>query len=525
MATGEGLGLGQRVHWAGNPHRIGTVKFVGAVAGYDGEFVGVDWDAGDGKHDGALDGVRYFQTKSAKSGSFVRPHNLSRGIAFLEALHLRYRSQSNPEDADDMYVLSASNRRVPVELIGEEKIMDKFRQLEELKVVSLVYQGVSSFDDPSHLSSIIPNTEELDLTGNLLYDWKDVWTFCKQLPALVALNLSCNLMGEDIAHMPQLNKLRILVLNYTGICWAQVDILKQSLPSLEELHLMGNNISEIEPVPSCHTEGFSSLRLLNLDNNSISDWEQIMKFSQLESLEQIYLNNNNLKLICYPCVDNTNEYSIPFPSLRCLLLGNNCIQDLDSIGALNPFPKLVEVRLSENPITDVTRGGLPRFSLVAQLPKIQTLNGSEVSARERKESELRYVRLIMSKEANNGGVERSHPRFNELKVLHGIEDEKPSVAVSYQKGMASGLLSVTLKCVGASIGEKPPQSKKLPGSTTVGKLKFLCESFFGLKSRKPKLFLEEEGSPFPIPLDDDRASLVDMGIGNGSIILVDEEHR
>lgn len=37
-----------------------------------------------------------------------------------------------------------------------------------------------------------------------------------------------------------------------------------------------------------------------------------------------------------------------------------------------------DVRLSENPITDSRRGGVPRFVLIARLANIQILNGSEV---------------------------------------------------------------------------------------------------------------------------------------------------
>jgi len=37
-----------------------------------------------------------------------------------------------------------------------------------------------------------------------------------------------------------------------------------------------------------------------------------------------------------------------------------------------------DIRLSDNPITDSGRGGVPRFVLIARLAKIQILNGSEV---------------------------------------------------------------------------------------------------------------------------------------------------
>lgn len=38
-----------------------------------------------------------------------------------------------------------------------------------------------------------------------------------------------------------------------------------------------------------------------------------------------------------------------------------------------------------------------------------------------------------------------------------------------------------------------------------------------------KLFWTCQGSPLPTLLDDDMASLIDFGVGNGSTILVEEE--
>ncbi|RYR63110.1 hypothetical protein Ahy_A04g020902 isoform D [Arachis hypogaea] len=279
---------------------------------------------------------------------------------------------------------------------------------------------------------------------------------------------------------------------------------------------------------SSFVQGFNSLRLLNLDDNCIAEWDEVMKLSQLRCLEQLYLNKNCLNSILYPDNGQQNELEAtsywPFQNLRCLLLGDNNIGDLVSVDSLNLFPNLVETRLSENPIADTTSGGVPRFVLIARLAKIKVFNGSEVTPRERKDSEIRYVRLVISRLHANAEEIKQHPRFSELKSLYGIEDERPSTGASGPQTIGSGFLSITLKCVGASMGEKQPLTKKLPATTTVGKLKFLCESFFKLKSLKLKLFLQEEGSPLPVLLDSDTSSLMDLGIGNESIILVDEEN-
>ncbi|KAE8681267.1 Tubulin-folding cofactor E [Hibiscus syriacus] len=405
-----------------------------------------------------------------------------------------------------MYVLSASNQRVSVELLGKDKIQDKLSRFKELNSASISYLGVSTPGEPAEIRASVPNLRELDLTGNLISDWKDVGTIC----------------------------IRVLVLNSTGINWSQVEILEHSLPVIEELHLMGNKISSIEPTSSSTVQGFASLRLLNLEDNCLTEWNEILKLSQLKSLEQLYLNKNKLNSIFYPDKnkiqelfgnqESCEENYLLFQNLRCLLLGSNEISDLASIDSLNSFPKLIDIRLSDNPIADPGRGGLPRFALIARLAKVEMLNGSEISARERKESEIRYVRLVMSKLLDNPEeINRLHPRLVELKNFYGIEDERPSVGVAGPQKMASGLLSITLKCVAPSVGEKLPLTKKLPATTTVGKLKALCENFFKLKSLKLKLFLQEEGSPLPMLLDDEMSSLMDIGIGNESTIIVDEE--
>ncbi|KAK6918072.1 CAP Gly-rich domain [Dillenia turbinata] len=529
------LKIGDRVHAVGDRRRIGTVKYVGAVEGHSGLWVGIDWDNGDAKHDGSFNGVRYFQATSPKSASFVRPHNLSRGISFLDALKLRYCNHSSTkQEEDEMYVLSANNQRVSVQLVGKEKIEDKLSRFEELTTASLSYLGVNSTGCSSEISAIVSNLKELDLTGNLLSEWKDVGAICEQLPALRVLNLTNNRMSHEVKGLPSLENIRVLVLNNTGVDWLQVEMLKQWMPAIEELHLMGNNITAIIPAFSSVVEGFNSLCLLNLEDNYLDQWDEILKLSQLRSLEQLYLTKNNLRKIFYPdhqkMQEVFNDYKSiesshqPFQNLHCLLLGCNNIEDVASVDSLNLFPSLVDIRLSDNPIADPGKGGIPRFAIIARLAKVKILNGSEISSRERKDSEIRYVRSILSKFYDSPEeIKRFHPRFAELKSLHGIEDERPSVGATGPQKMASGLISITLKCVGASIGEKPPVTKKLPATTTVGKLKMLCESFFKLKSVKLKLFLQEEGSPLPTLLDDEMASLMDIGIGQDSTILIDDE--
>lgn len=51
---------------------------------------------------------------------------------------------------------------------------------------------------------------------------QDLGKLSENLPSLTALNLSNNLMGANVADVPLLKHLRVLVLNNTGISWSQV---------------------------------------------------------------------------------------------------------------------------------------------------------------------------------------------------------------------------------------------------------------------------------------------------------------
>ncbi|XLR10452.1 hypothetical protein S83_038390, partial [Arachis hypogaea] len=63
---------------------------------------------------------------------------------------------------------------------------------------------------------------------------KDVGKICGQLPALQALNLSNNLMSPHKPKLSPLESIRILV-----------ELLRQSLIAIEELHLIENNIGRV----------------------------------------------------------------------------------------------------------------------------------------------------------------------------------------------------------------------------------------------------------------------------------------
>ncbi|XP_025423831.1 tubulin-folding cofactor B-like [Sipha flava] len=76
----EKIEVGQRccIRLSNKPVRTGTVMYKGRLNGKHGYWVGVKYDKPYGRHDGCLDGKRYFET-SHKHGSFITPSAIEIG--------------------------------------------------------------------------------------------------------------------------------------------------------------------------------------------------------------------------------------------------------------------------------------------------------------------------------------------------------------------------------------------------------------------------------------------------------------
>jgi hypothetical protein len=109
-----------------------TVRYLGPVAGQQGDWVGVEYDdPARGKHDGVSGGVRYFSTRSGgpRAASLVRADKVAWGTSVLEALLARYNNErgeaaSTPGGGgsgggpceEELYVRTAGHRRVAIQV-------------------------------------------------------------------------------------------------------------------------------------------------------------------------------------------------------------------------------------------------------------------------------------------------------------------------------------------------------------------------------------------------------------------------
>lgn len=74
------------------------------------------------------------------------------------------------------------------------------------------------------------------------------------------------------------------------------------------------------------TEHFNKLKMVNLEENNIASWDEIVEFRHLENLEKLILSRNKIPSI----------YHKPgFTKLFMLSLDKNAIDNWESIDLLN----------------------------------------------------------------------------------------------------------------------------------------------------------------------------------------------
>ena len=159
------------------------------------------------------------------------------------------------------------------------------------------------------------------------------------------------------------------------------------LPVLAELHLVSNALTHLRPdaAGAAHTLQLpETLELLNLEDNNITDWDDVLAVGHLPNLHTLILSSNSIKAVT----------SIPegaFPAVRSLSLTSNKIDSWASIEALQSLTKLADFRYKGNPLFDGKPGLWSRQLVISRLPSITRLNGSDVTPRERMIAERYFL--------------------------------------------------------------------------------------------------------------------------------------
>ena len=199
--------------------------------------------------------------------------------------------------------------------------------------------------------------------------------------------------------------IKALALNNTSCQWRVVCSILSRMPNLEELHLSLNNYERIDLDPS-EFEHHSLKRLYLCNNPKLTNWEELDKLLlAFPSLEALSIADCNISQI----PDNLGR-ARGWRKLCGLNINGWPIKEWPVVERLNQLPSLVDLKCRNLEVLNTI--DQPRHHLIARLPKLQRLNGSEIE--EREDAEKAFLRFFMA----NSHLERP-ARFHELIQIHG----------------------------------------------------------------------------------------------------------
>ncbi|XP_059026386.1 tubulin-specific chaperone E isoform X2 [Mustela lutreola] len=517
--------IGRRVEVNGEH---ATVRFSGIVPPVAGLWLGVEWDNPErGKHDGSHEGTVYFKCRHPTGGSFIRPNKVNFGVGFLTAVKNRYVLEDGPEEDGKEQIVIIGNK--PVETIGFDSIIKQQSQLSKLQEISLRNCAVNGAGDKGAIAKACPSIRKVDLSRNLLSSWDEVLDIADQLKHLEVLNLSENKLSFPSGSPVRTGTfpaLKVLVLNRTGITWAEVLQCAAGWPVLEELYLKSNDLL-ISERPA---DVLQTVKLLDLSSNQLIDENQLFLIAYLPRLEQLILSDIGLSSIHFPDAGTGHKTSM-FPSLQYLVVNDNQISQWSFINELDKLPSLQALSCSRNPLTEGSKAAhTTRGLIIAKIGQLKTLNKCEIPPEERRGAELDYRKAFGNEWKAAGGHQDpdrnrphaeflvAHPRYQSLCLKYGAPED--GELKTQQPFLLKNQL-LTLKIKYPNQVDQKVLEKRLPDSMTIQKVKGLLARL--LKVPVSKLLLSYESPKMPgreIELENDQQSLQFYSVESGDCLLV-----
>ncbi|XP_013011782.1 tubulin-specific chaperone E isoform X3 [Cavia porcellus] len=447
---------------------------------------------------------------------------------FLTAIKNRYMVEDGlSEDDEQEYTVTIGNK--PVETVGFDSIIKQQSQLSKLKEVSLRNCAVSCAGKEGGIAKACQNITVIDLAKNLLSSWDEVICIAQQLKHLEVLDLSENKLKFPSASssLPgAFSTLKVLVLNRTGITWAEVLHCAPGWPVLEELYLSANNICVLErPTDVLHT-----VKLLDLSSNPLVDENQLFLIAYLPRLELLNLSNTGISSIHFADAGIGCKTSM-FPSLQYLLVNDNQISHWSFINELDKLQSLHALSCLRNPLTEGSKEAQTiRQFIIAKIGQLKTLDKCVILPEERRGAELDYQKAFGNEWKKAGGHQdpdknrpnedfvAAHPRYQLLCHKYGAPEDG-EFKIQQPCTLKNQLLTLRIKCPNQL--EQKVLEKQLPDSMTVQKVKGMMSRV--LKVPVSDIVLSYESPKMPgteIELENDLQPLQFYSVENGDCLLV-----
>lgn len=496
----------------------GTIKYFGEVPPSTGLWYGVEWDVdGRGKHSGEHEGVKYFTCSRPGSGSFIRAKKLDFGVDVVTALERKFSELHSKEQFSEFDA---------VYHVGKNESGAFEEQLKWLERISLRGTNVSRGSaDGKRLGLVAPNIVALDLSNTLLSDWQEVVKIINELPCLTELNVS-GLHLKNSNFDQEKNKLqtlpvKTLVVNSMHLNWQQVLTLSLTFSGLHQLHASFDNINDLK---FGDVSSLNCLYKLSLEGNNLSSWDDVVLLHELPCLEILILSENPLGNVSFP--GEVNEATDVFSKLKSLSLMKTMVSNWSCVDQLNRLQALEMLALKYCPLVSGVSQYDARQELIARVARCSTLNGSDVTIKERKAAERAYLKKYGQEWLASGGntgtakmqvdsnILMKHPRYMFLLKVHGVPDGIGTSSAS-TNALKSSLIVVTIKCVNDQ--DRQPITKKLPATMTISKLKGLLQRIFKVPPTNQVLSYVDPND-HEVQLDDDLRPLSFYSVGSGDTI-------
>uniref|UniRef100_A0A8D0MZL9 Tubulin-specific chaperone E n=1 Tax=Sus scrofa TaxID=9823 RepID=A0A8D0MZL9_PIG len=435
-------------------------------------------------------------------GSFIRPNKVNFGVDFLTAIKNRYVLEDEPEEEEKEQTVIIGNK--PVETIGFDSVVKQQSQLSKLQEVSLRNCAVNGAGDKRGIAQACPNIRSIDLSKNLLSSWDDVIAIADQLKHLEVLNLSENKLRFP-SGLPSptgtFSMLKVLVLNRTGVTWAEVLRCASGWPVLEKLYLESNNII-ISERPA---DVLQTVKLLDLSSNQLIDENQLFLIAYLPRLEQLILSDIGISSLHFPDAGIGCKTAM-FPSLQYLVLNDNQISQWSFINELDKLQSLHALSCARNPLTEEGSkdAQTTRQFIIAKIGQLRTLNKCVIQPEERRGAELDYRKAFGNEWKKAGGHQdpdkdrpneeflAAHPRYQSLCLKYGApEDGELKTPQPFL--LRNQLLTLKIKYPN-QLGQRVIE-KQLPESMTVQKVKGFLSRLLKVSVSELLLSYESPKSP------------------------------
>jgi len=225
------------------------------------------------------------------------------------------------------------------------------------------------------------------------------------------------------------------------------------MPNLSELHLSSNNYSAVTFSNEFQKH---TIKILYLNNNNFSDWNEIMKFGRsfpmLENLVNIFsvycvyllldfFKCNHFKVLSdnplskFISSSSTFSNSNAFANIEILILNKLNINEWSVIEQLHEFPNLKHLRIQNVPLLSEFTEEEKFFLVVGHLDDtIQSLNGSRITNEDKENCERKFIRYYLDfveKPDRYYELESRHGKLNKLADINMEGNKRVTCKIKY----------------------------------------------------------------------------------------------